>query len=354
MRNQNLNKKEVRKYEEIYTSRCNFFLLVRLCGYGGSSCIVGINLDIDSILLLPKGDKFKQDRKEKKVKTFKISLMIVLVVCLVGAGFAEDSTAGNAKFNLKLGGAYLMPKVEYNYGWSDLYTDETMSLSSSLTSANLFGGSFGAGLSFMDNFEIYANYTFFKKTLAGDVSFTLPSYGYWDEIASTDGALDLEYKENIIDFGIAYHLFLENVAPYFGVGISLVSAKIETPATLNFTDRHEGQWYHYWWFYLFDLDEHVVDIDSVDVEEKSLRKTGFHFKAGVNFSVVSNIGFFLEGKYIAAKVNLPIKVDARSSGKEYWGDHSYADTRRFLADSTDEFEVDLGGFSAVVGIKISF
>ena len=289
------------------------------------------------------------------MKTFKISLMIVLMACLVGAGFAEDSTAGNVKFNLKLGGAYLTPKVEYNYGCSGRYAGEAMSLSSSLTSANLFGGSFGAGLSFMDNFEIYASYSFFKKTRAGDVSFTLPSSCYWDEIASTEGALDLVHKENIIDFGIAYHLLLGNVTPYFGAGISLVSAKIEAPTVLNFTDRHEGDWYYYWWYgWYFDFDKHVVDIDSVDVEEKSLSTTGFHFKAGIDFSVTPNMGFFLEGKYIAAKAKLPVKIDARSSGKEYFGDWDYSDDRKFLADGAEDFEVDLGGLSAVMGIKIFF
>lgn len=290
------------------------------------------------------------------MKTFKFFLAIVLVACLVGVGFAEGSTASsNVKFNLKLGGVYLTPKVEYNYGWSDRYSGETMSLSSSLTSANLFGGSFGAGLIFMDNFEVYANYSFFKKTLAGDVSFTLPSYCYWDKIASTEGVLDLEYKENIIEFGFAYHLLLGNVSPYFGAGVSLISAKIETPTVLNFTDRHEGTWYYHWWYgWRFSFDEHVVIIDSVDVKEESLSKTGFHFKAGIDFSLAPNMGFFLEGKYIVAKANIPIKIDARSSGKEYWGTYDYTDTRKFLAKSTDESEVDLGGFSAIVGIKISF
>lgn len=279
----------------------------------------------------------------------KILGMIVLVVCLTTVVFAEESVRPNVKFNLKLGGVCLMPKVEYNYGWSDRYAGETISLSSSLTSANLFGSSFGVGLSFMDNFEVYASYSFFKKTLAGDVSFMLPSSSYWNKIASTKGVLDLVHKENIIDFGIAYHLLLENITPYFGAGISVVSAKIETPTVLNFTDRHEG---YYVWYFIFD--KHVVDIDSVDVKEESLSKTGFHFKAGVDFSITPNIGFFLEGKYIAAKVNLPVKIDARSSGKYYFGDRSYTDTRKFLADSTDKFEVDLGGFSAGLGIKIFF
>lgn len=289
------------------------------------------------------------------MKRFKFFSAIVLVLALCFVGMPAKSSAADVKFNLKLGGVYLTPKVEYNYGWLDRYVGETMSLSSSLTSANLFGGSFGAGLTFMDNFEVYANYTFFKKTLAGDVSFTLPSYRYWDEIATTSGVLDLEYKENIIEFGFAYHLHFEKVSPYFGAGISLVSAKIETPTTLNFTDRHEGTWYYYWWWgWYFDFDEHVVDIDSVDVEEKSLSTTGFHFKAGIDFAITPNVGFFLEGKYIAAKANLPIEVDARSSGKHYLGIYEYTDTRKFLADSTDEFEVDLGGFSAIAGIKIFF
>lgn len=292
------------------------------------------------------------------MKIFKFFSTIVLMFCFIAVGFTEGSTTGSdVKFNLKVGGTYLTPKVEYDYGWSDRYLGETMSLSSSLTSANLFGGSFGAGLTFKGNFEVYASYSFFKKTLAGDVSFTLPSYYFWDEIATTDGALDLEYKENIIEFGIAYHFLLKNVTPYFGAGVSLVSAKIETPATLNFTDRHEGEWYqyYYWYYYywVFDFDEHVVDIDSVDVEEQSLSTTGFHFKAGLDFLVTPNIGFFLEGKYIAAKMDLPIEINARSSGKDYFGDRDYTDDREF-ADGAEDFEIDLGGFSAVFGIKIFF
>lgn len=288
-------------------------------------------------------------------KSVKVLVLFVLMVFLPRVALAEKPADLNLKFNLKLGGAYLMPKVEYNYGWSRVYTDETMSLSSSLTSANPFGGTFGAGLSFMDNFEVYASYSFFKKTLAGDVSFALPSYYYWRNIATTKGTLDLEYKENITEFGFAYHLILENVSPYFGAGISLVSAKIEIPTTLNFIDRHEGTWYYSWWYgWQFDFEKHVVDIDYVSVSEESLSTTGFHVKAGMNFLVTPNIGFFLEAKYLSAKANLPVRIDARSSGTEYWGTWSYTDRRQFLADHTDEFQVDLGGFSTVFGIRIAF
>lgn len=289
------------------------------------------------------------------MKTFKFFLMLVLAVCFVSAAFAEGPATQNVKFNLRLGGAYFTPKVEYSYGWSDRYAGETMSLSSSLTSASLMGGSFGAGLSFMENFEVYANYSFFKKTLAGDISFTLPSYIFWNEVATTSGALDLEYKENIIEFGFAYHLSLEKISPYFGAGISLVSVKIETPTMLNFTDKHEGTWYYEWWWgYWFDFDEHVVEIDSVDVKEQSLSTTGFHFKGGINFEVTPNIGFFLEGKYIVAKANLPVRINCRSSGKDYLGEYDYTDTREFRADSEDEFEIDLGGFTGVFGFRIVF
>jgi len=287
------------------------------------------------------------------MKIFRFFSVIVLVAYFTGMAFTQ--TSPDVKFNLKLGGVYLMPKVEYDYGWSRRYSGETMSLSSSLVSANLLGGSFGAGIVFKQHFEIYTNYSFFKKTLVGDISFTLPSYRYWYEIATAEAEVDLEHKESIIEVGVAYHLLLENVSPYFGVGVSRVSAEIETPTALIFTDRHEGTWYYYWWWgWYFDFDEHVVDIDSVDITEKSVGITGFHFKAGIDFSVTPNIEFFLEGKYIAAKTDLPIKIDARSSGKRYLGDRDYRDTREFLANVAEEFEIDLGGLSAVFGLKIVF
>ena len=278
------------------------------------------------------------------------------MVCFVAvAGFAAD-----VKFNLKLGGSYLGPNISYDYGWEGWYAGEGMALSSSLKSgAGMFGGTIGAGLSY-NNIEVYASYTFgFPKTLVGEIFFQLPSYRYWDEIAENSGPFNMAYKESIIELGVAYHFPLQGVKLYVGMGLSLVSGEIELPETLIFTDRHQGTWYQYYsywsgYYWVFSLQRHEVDLDSVEVKKEPLSASGFHFKAGLSVPVASNIELFFEGKYISVKSTIPIEIGANASGKHYLGDRSYDDTRQFAALDQEDFPIDLGGLSGSLGVKINF
>jgi opacity protein-like surface antigen len=65
-----------------------------------------------------------------------------------------------------------------------------------------------------------------------------------------------------------------------------------------------------------------------------LNKLGFNVRAGANFQVANNIYIYGEGRYIIAKTTIPhpllVEIDIEG----------------------DEIDINLGGFSVVLGVKI--
>jgi hypothetical protein len=106
---------------------------------------------------------------------------------------------------------------------------------------------------------------------------------------------------------------------------------------------------------VFDFDEHVIDIDGIDIEGHSLSATGFHVKAGTDFMFSSHVGVFVEGKYTFIKMDLPIELGALPGDVAYLGDVEVDDGREiFLPDSPEKIEINPGGLAAIGGIIITF
>lgn len=292
-------------------------------------------------------------RAKKAMKKF--IYFMVCSVFLIGANFAQ----ADVHFALNLGGAYINPSVEYSYSWTDkcicttIYED--LWVDADLTGSSMFGGIFGVEVLAVPNVGFYANYSFYSKNQSGSVSFDIPGLFYLGDNAQATSSLDYKFEENILDIGMLYHILVNSiVSPYIGGGVSLISAKLETPDALVFRDTYKGSWYYWWGEECFSEDSHEVNITDVEVSKNSLSKTTFHVRVGINIAVTDKIGLFAEGKYILnAVAPLTIEMYAKACGKFDMGDVACVDNRRFNCTKSETFDMNLGGgITMIAGIRI--
>ena len=132
----------------------------------------------------------------------------------------------------------------------------------------------------------------------------------------------LTYKQNIFSFGLNLYLMRTGKwSLYIGGGGSYIMTTVELLYDVSFTHN---------WYPL--ITDHDVVIDSVTFEETKINTFGFNFKFGAELRISRNIFLFLEGMYIVAKDEVPYPLD----------------------DGATLLDMDLGGASSAIGIKIHF
>ena len=235
-----------------------------------------------------------------------------------------------SKFNISLGGYFSSGGiVRYDNTWSLDYLGESLYVYDYMESPYAAGFAAGFGIFVMPRIELFGSFS----NASGDpywwMELEIPSpYLFddprWDDI-DTDAFSDDEqliYKQNIFSFGLNLYLMRTGKwSLYIGGGGSYIMTTVELLYDVSFTHN---------WYPL--ISDHDVVIDSVTFEETKINTLGFNFKLGAELRISRNIFLFLEGMYISAKDEVPYPLD----------------------DGATFLDMDLGGGSSAIGIKIHF
>lgn len=232
-------------------------------------------------------------------------------------------------FNLGAGG--LVNFIEgYDWEYSFSYLDEQASYTDSAEKSMGIGFDLGFGIFVMPNIEITGGLNYlFPKSRTTTYVIDLPSEYFYNDNAQGDTEADTKYSAIILNFGLNFHPVTEgSIRPYLGAGISYIMAKMELMDDLWYIDHYDG------------LDHTYIEITEVELTEESLSKLGFNIRAGANLEIADNIFIFGEARYIIAKKTIPHPLIAAT--EEMYN----------LDLGADELEINLGGVSIILGVKI--
>ncbi len=289
-----------------------------------------------------------------------IGVFLTLMVSLPGV--AEEEQKGKVKFTINASG--LLASISQGYDFSSRYYDAKWT-ESIPNIGGKFGFDLGVGVYPISQLEIYASYSSYSGTALGDYSLDFPSWDYGEIVSDSIGGIENEFKASIFSLGVAFHPVMEGkIKPYFGVGMSNVSVKVDLLDSGSFDYFWDVEFYwdinppYYW-----ENIDGGIDITRVGVRKDSEAVWGFHAKAGVNVEIGRNICIFGEARYLSANVEFD-RQDLTITIKttiDYYEDY-YGSVWEFTDTwtSTDEFDVDdeldikVGGVQGIIGIKFIF
>lgn len=237
---------------------------------------------------------------------------------------------GKPTFSLKGGGIFVLIPELYSYDYSFPSRGEIGTISETVYSGNAFGFEVGLGFFPIPYIELEGTVSFLSKGLNGSYGVELPSSYWFNLLASGEMEAFPTLKKTILCFGLLIHPVTSGlIRPYFGGGGSYVTGNLEIVEDIIFLETDS-----------IGVRNHSITIDEVqfietdDVEEISLSKFGFYGKAGINYMTTKNIGIYAEGKYIFAKTEILYLLSD--------------------FDPNEIVEIDLGGISFSLGIKLMF
>ncbi|NIM91849.1 MAG: outer membrane beta-barrel protein [Candidatus Aminicenantes bacterium] len=226
-------------------------------------------------------------------------------------------------FNIGVGGLVHMIQAGYDWEYTFIIYSEQAAITDMADNATGFGFDAGFGVFPMPNIEITGGLSFVSKSLDATYGFSLPNMFLWDDIATDEIQEQAKYSALMLHFGFNFHPLIEgSVRPYFGGGISYISAKMDMMEDMIYQETFYSDW------------THTIELTEVEWVQESFNKLGFNVRAGANFQVANNIYIYGEGRYIIAKTSIP---------------HPLLEE---IGVEGDEIDIDLGGFSAVLGVKI--
>jgi len=231
--------------------------------------------------------------------------------------------APKVMFNIGVGGLVHMIQAGYDWEHTFIIYSEQASIQDSVDNATGFGFDAGFGVFPMPNIEITGGLNYVSKSLSAIYGFDLPNMFLWDDIAHAETQEEAKYSALMLNLGFNFHPVIEgSIRPYFGGGISYISAKMDMMQDMTYRETFYSNW------------THTIEIVEVDWVQESFNKLGFNVRAGANFQVANNIYIYGEGRFIIAKTSIPhpLLVEADIEG--------------------DEIDINLGGFSVVLGVKI--
>lgn len=297
-----------------------------------------------------------------------IGVFLTMMVSLPGV--AQEEQKAKVKFSLNIGGLFALISQGYDFSSNFNARAEVANWTESV--ANL-GGTFGfdveASIFPMPLLEIYSSFSTYGGNALGAYTFSLPHPLYWDEITiSSIAEFKNEFKATVINIGVAFHPAISGkIKPYFGVGASSVTIKMDLLSSMTFNNTYEEYWYWdgwYPWEWELTSRDDVITITRVGYTKESATVLGFHAKAGVNIELAKNISVFVEGRFLSAtvkfdhpKVMIGGDVDYFERGDSwdgYWYELSGTWTEEWEIAIDDEMEIKVGGIQGIVGIKFSF
>lgn len=258
----------------------------------------------------------------------KMLLATVLAILAALPAFAAEK----AKFSISGGGLLAAVSQGYDFDYSYDYMAEKASFTESVPDiGSTFGFDVGIGIYPVSQVEVYASYCTSSGTAVGaGYSIRIPHFAYLNAHMTDEAAKENEYKASIFNFGIAYHPAVSGrINPYFGVGASSVRITIDMLDEIEHSYITMFSWGSLTW-----VD--AINIRKVKLDQVSATKWGFHAKIGFNVKFGRNVYVFIEGRYLAAKIDLE-HLDM--------GD---------LELEEELINVNLGGLHGIAGIKFIF
>jgi opacity protein-like surface antigen len=228
--------------------------------------------------------------------------------------------------HISLGGLYHFLQMGYDYMYPWYIYDQGGAIYDSLYSQNVLGFQVGLGFHVLKNIEIDLGFNYLSKTLEGFYAMDFPNWQKLDNIAYGEKTVDSKISEMMFNLGVNYYpLITGRLQPFLGAGISYISAKMELLDVIFFIEK-------------FFLDKtHEIEITDVKLSGKTVDTLGFYGKAGVDVEVSEALSIFGEGRYLAAKKEVAHPLATK------------------LSDGQEQLlEINLGGVSAILGVKIRF
>jgi outer membrane protein W len=153
-----------------------------------------------------------------------------------------------------------------------------------------------------------------------------PNWQKLDDIAYAEKFANSKISEMMFNLGVNYYpLKNGRLQPFLGAGICYISAKMELLDDIFFVET----------FYLNKT--HDIEITEVKLSGKTIDTLGFYGKAGIDVAIFEALSVFAEGRYLIAKKEVVHPLATK------------------LSDGQEQLlEINLGGASAVLGVKIRF
>jgi opacity protein-like surface antigen len=227
---------------------------------------------------------------------------------------------------ISLGGLLHFVQVGYDYTYPWNIYDEEGAIYDSAYNQNAFGFELGLGFFILKNIEIDVGFHYVSKALEGLYALDFPNKQKYFDIAYAEASANPKINEMMFNLGANFHLLKEGrLRPYLGGGISYINGKIDLLDDIEFNET-------------FYVDKtHTIEITGVIFTSKTVNALGFYGKAGIDFEVSSALSIFGEGQYLMAKKDVPHPLATK------------------LSDGQEQLlEINLGGASALFGIKIRF
>jgi opacity protein-like surface antigen len=228
--------------------------------------------------------------------------------------------------HISLGGLYHFLQMGYDYMYPWRIYNQDGAIFDSLYNQNVFGFQLGLGFFVLKNIEIDLGFSYLSKTLENFYAMEFPNWQKLDNIAKGEKFVDSKASEMMFNLGLNFHFLTEGrLRPYLGGGISYITGKMELLDDIFFIET-------------FFLDKtHEIEITEVKRSGKTVDTLGFFGKAGIDVAVIEALSVFAEGRYLMAKKEVVHPLATKlSNGQEQL------------------LEINLGGASAVLGVKIRF
>lgn len=289
-----------------------------------------------------------------------IGVFLALMVSLPSV--AEEEQKAKMKFTINASG--LLASISQGYDFSSSYYDVKWT-ESIPNIGGKFGFDIGVGVYPISQLEIYASYSSYSGTALGDYSLHFPSWDYDETVSDSIADVKNEFKASVFSLGFAFHPIVKGkIKPYFGVGMSNVSMKVDLADSISFDSIWDVEYYYdynppYYWQNI----DGGIDITRIGVSKKSEAVWGFHAKAGVDVEIGRNICIFGEARYLSAAVKFDrqdvtftIKTTVDYYEDYYGSIYEFTDTWTATEefDIDDEVDIKVGGVQGIIGIKFTF
>ena len=226
--------------------------------------------------------------------------------------------------NISLAGLYHR-QMGYDYRYAFLYSGETGAIYDSTDDQNAFGVRLGVGLFVIENIEIELGFQYAAATLKGLYALDWPNDSLYYDIAHAEASAKPKISEMMFNLGLNFHVLTGGpLRPYLGGGVSYINGKVKLLEDIVYLET----WY--------SDTTHEIEITDLKFSSETISILGFYGKAGLDVAISESVAFFGEGQYLIAKKQVPHPLATAISGEK------------------ELMEIDVGGISALFGIKMRF
>jgi len=195
------------------------------------------------------------------------------------------------KISFRLGGVITFDKDVYWHEYGFPFRNETFAVKDYLQGEESLGVTGGVGLFVFPKIEITGDVVILSKNAWNEFVIKVPSPFRINNSSEDDSGQDTKFKEMIFLLGINYFPVIDGkLSPSFGLGGVYASGKFDMAEDYSYSETiDEGQ------------QNHTVHVTSINYQEKNLSMFGFFVRAGLDYRVLKDLGFFIGASYIYAQ-----------------------------------------------------